>query len=119
MPNTDNNKNNDEQQQFSKQFLQTVYEHVNTLRAQTHGNAVRNHKAIGELWRVILSHYLNIEIKEIPPFIVALMQDAVKTVRAISNPDNIDNLHDKVGYTLIAGLAKKEEEKENAMVTKK
>jgi len=62
-------------------------------RQQIHGNAKTNFAAIGRMWGAIL------KIEDISPTIVALMYDAGKTIRCVSNPLHEDNWLDKIGYT--------------------
>ena len=62
-------------------------------RQEIHGDAVINFTAIGRMWGAIL------KIQDIPPHIVALMYDAGKTIRCVSNPLHEDNWLDKTGYT--------------------
>ena len=62
-------------------------------RQQIHGDAKTNFAAIGRMWGAIL------KIEDISPTIVALMYDAGKTIRCVSNPLHEDNWLDKIGYT--------------------
>lgn len=62
-------------------------------RQQQYGDAAYNFLVIGKIWAALL------DIDEIPPYQVALMMDALKTVRAFNNPDHLDSWQDKLGYT--------------------
>jgi hypothetical protein len=62
-------------------------------RQTVHGDAIKNFTAIGRIWGAILC------IDDIPPHLVALMYDAGKTIRCVSNPLHEDNWLDKLGYT--------------------
>lgn len=62
-------------------------------RQLIHGDAETNFAAIGRIWGAIL------KIEDIPPYVVALMYDAGKTIRCVSNPLHEDNWLDKIGYT--------------------
>jgi hypothetical protein len=62
-------------------------------RQQIHGDAKTNFAAIGRMWGAIL------KIEDISPTVVALMYDAGKTIRCVSNPLHEDNWLDKIGYT--------------------
>lgn len=63
-------------------------------RQQIHGDAEENFARIGEIWAIMLK--LDAPI---PPWKVALMMDAFKTVRCLVNPNHRDNWLDKQGYT--------------------
>jgi hypothetical protein len=62
-------------------------------RQETYGDAQNNFAAIGQMWGAIL------EVDPIPPYIVALMFDSAKTIRAARNPHHKDSWLDKIGYT--------------------
>lgn len=62
-------------------------------RQKIHGDAITNFTMIGRMWGAML------KIEDIPPHVVALMYDAGKSVRCISNPHHEDNWLDKTGYT--------------------
>lgn len=62
-------------------------------REDEYGSAQENFEKIGKVWAALL------EIEEIPPYQVALMMDALKTVRLFRNPDHEDSWLDKEGYT--------------------
>tara|TARA_R110000822_G_scaffold219123_2_gene353360 strand:+ start:683 stop:934 length:252 start_codon:yes stop_codon:yes gene_type:complete len=62
-------------------------------RQEIHGDAITNFTMIGRMWGAML------QIEDIPPHVVALMYDAGKSVRCISNPHHEDNWLDKTGYT--------------------
>ena len=62
-------------------------------RQEIHGDAVTNFTMIGRMWGALL------QIEDIPPHVVALMYDAGKSVRCMSNPLHDDNWLDKQGYT--------------------
>jgi hypothetical protein len=62
-------------------------------RQKIHGDAIINFTMIGRMWGAML------KIEDIPPHVVALMYDAGKSVRCISNPHHEDNWLDKTGYT--------------------
>ena len=62
-------------------------------REDEYGSAQENFEKIGKVWAALL------EIQEIPPYQVALMMDALKTVRLFRNPEHEDSWLDKEGYT--------------------
>ena len=62
-------------------------------RESEYGDARENFEKIGKVWAALL------EIEEIPAYQVALMMDALKTVRLFRNPDHEDSWLDKEGYT--------------------
>ena len=62
-------------------------------RESEYGDAKENFDKIGKVWAALL------EIEEIPAYQVALMMDALKTVRLFRNPDHEDSWLDKEGYT--------------------
>ncbi len=62
-------------------------------RESEYGDARENFEKIGKVWAALL------EIEDIPAYQVALMMDALKTVRLFRNPDHEDSWLDKEGYT--------------------
>jgi len=62
-------------------------------RLEQYGEAVVEFTAIGRIWGALL------KIEDIPPHEVALMMDALKTVRCFANPTYLDSWIDKQGYT--------------------
>lgn len=68
-------------------------EAILAAREDEYGSAQENFKKIGKVWAALL------EIQEIPPYQVALMMDALKTVRLFRNPEHEDSWLDKEGYT--------------------
>ena len=68
-------------------------EAILAAREDEYGNAQENFEKIGKVWAALL------EIQEIPPYQVALMMDALKTVRLFRNPEHEDSWLDKEGYT--------------------
>jgi len=71
-------------------------------REHTHGDTEWNMRCIGTGWHSILEGYFGHEIPEIPAFVVALMQDYMKTSRAVCGTYMDDHYDDKGGYTKIA-----------------
>lgn len=65
-------------------------------REEDYGSASVNFGRIGALWAVLLDLDQPIE-----PHMVALMMDALKTVRLISNPEHEDSWFDKIGYSTL------------------
>jgi len=65
-------------------------------RQEEYGDPETNFERIGIIWSVILNGK-----EPIPSWKVALMMDAVKTVRLIRNPNHKDSWNDKLGYTEI------------------
>ena len=61
-------------------------------RQNEYGDAFENFLAIGRIWGALLF------IEDIEPTQVALMMDALKTVRCFNNPQHKDSWHDKLGY---------------------
>lgn len=68
-------------------------ETILAMREAQYGDAETNFEKIGKVWAALL------EIEEIPAYQVALMMDALKTVRLFRNPDHEDSWLDKEGYT--------------------
>lgn len=68
-------------------------EAILAAREDEYGSAQENFEKIGKVWAALL------EIQEIPPYQVALMMDALKTVRLFRNPEHEDSWLDKEGYT--------------------
>ena len=64
-------------------------------RDEQYGDPLYNFERIGIIWAALL------DIETIEPYQVALMMDALKTVRAFNNPEHLDSWHDKLGYTEI------------------
>jgi hypothetical protein len=62
-------------------------------READYGDAGQNFEKIGRVWGALL------EIDEIPAYQVALMMDALKTVRLFRSPEHEDSWLDKQGYT--------------------
>lgn len=63
------------------------------MREAQYGDALENFEKIGKVWGALL------EIEPISACQVALMMDALKTVRLFRNPDHEDSWLDKEGYT--------------------
>lgn len=61
-------------------------------RQEEYGDALENFETIGKIWGALLS------IDAIAPWQVALMMDALKTVRLFKNPTHEDSWLDKEGY---------------------
>ena len=62
-------------------------------RQEEYGDALQNFTDIGIIWGTLLG------IGPIPAFQVALLMDALKTVRVFNNPSHDDSWIDKEGYT--------------------
>lgn len=62
-------------------------------RQEQYGDALYNFEVIGKIWGALL------DMEPIAPYQVALMMDALKTVRAFNNPEHLDSWQDKLGYT--------------------
>jgi len=62
------------------------------MRQAEYGDALENFEKIGKIWGALL------DIDPIPPYKVALMMDALKTVRLFNNPEHEDSWIDKYGY---------------------
>lgn len=62
-------------------------------RQEEYGDALENFETIGRIWAALL------DIDDIKPWQVALMMDALKTVRLFKNPSHEDSWLDKEGYT--------------------
>jgi hypothetical protein len=62
-------------------------------RQNEYGDALENFETIGKIWGALL------KIDAIPPHQIALMMDALKTVRLFKNPQHLDSWLDKEGYT--------------------
>ena len=63
------------------------------IREVEYGDAKNNFEKIGKIWGALL------DIEPIAPHQVALMMDALKTVRVFNNPSHQDSWLDKQGYT--------------------
>ena len=61
-------------------------------RQQEYGDALQNFTDIGVIWGTLLG------VKPLEPYQVALMMDALKTVRCFNNPSHKDSWLDKQGY---------------------
>jgi hypothetical protein len=61
-------------------------------RQEEYGNALENFETIGKIWGALLN------IDPVEPYQVALMMDALKTVRLFKNPNHEDSWLDKEGY---------------------
>jgi hypothetical protein len=68
-------------------------ETILAMREAQYGDAGENFEKIGRVWGALL------DIDDIPPYQVALMMDALKTVRLFRNPEHEDSWLDKQGYT--------------------
>jgi hypothetical protein len=68
-------------------------ETILAMREAQYGDAGENFEKIGRVWGALL------DIDDIPPYQVALMMDALKTVRLFKNPEHEDSWLDKQGYT--------------------
>ena len=68
-------------------------ETILAMREAQYGDALENFEMIGKVWGALL------DIEAIPPYQVALMMDALKTVRLFRNPTHEDSWLDKEGYT--------------------
>ena len=62
-------------------------------RQDEYGDAIDNFVKIGKIWGALLDR------DEIPAYQVALMMDALKTVRLFRSPEHEDSWLDKQGYT--------------------
>jgi hypothetical protein len=74
--------------QMSKKVKQILNE-----RQEEYGDAITNFTKIGIIWGTLL------DVGDIEPYQVALMMDALKTVRCFDNPSHKDSWLDKQGYT--------------------
>lgn len=61
-------------------------------RQNDYGDALENFETIGKIWGALLG------VEPIAPYKVALMMDALKTVRLFRNPKHEDSWLDKYGY---------------------
>lgn len=68
-------------------------ERILAAREADYGDALENFEKIGRVWGALL------DIDDIPPYQIALMMDALKTVRLFRNPQHEDSWLDKQGYT--------------------
>jgi len=62
-------------------------------RQQEYGDAMQNFTDIGIIWGTLLG------IQPLESYQVALLMDALKTVRCFNNPAHKDSWLDKQGYT--------------------
>ena len=65
-------------------------------RGKQWGDASGTHVRIAKMWDAIADR------QEITALKVVLMMDALKSIRADINPDEVDSFDDKAGYTQIA-----------------
>lgn len=68
-------------------------DHILATREAQYGDALENFEKIGRVWAALL------DIDDIPAYQVALMMDALKTVRLFRNANHEDSWLDKEGYT--------------------
>ena len=61
-------------------------------RLEQYGDAHTEFTTIGRIWGALL------KIEDIPPYEIALLMDALKTVRLFHNPAHEDSYNDKFGY---------------------
>lgn len=61
-------------------------------RLEQYGDAHTEFTTIGKIWGALL------KIEDIPAYEVALLMDALKTVRLFHNPAHEDSYNDKFGY---------------------
>ena len=73
--------------------MRHTVDEVLAQRLEQYGDAKIEFTAIGRIWGALL------KIEDIPPHEVALMMDALKTVRCFANPNHEDSWLDKEGYT--------------------
>jgi len=73
--------------------MQKRVDNILEERQEEYGNAAQNFTDIGIIWGALL------RIEPIPNYQVALMMDALKTVRCFNNPTHKDSWFDKEGYT--------------------
>ena len=78
------------------EILETSLNLVSGNRNDTHGDKLRNHQNIADLW----SAYLGIEIS---PMQVATLMVLLKVARTKEGSHNIDDYVDACGYAAIAG----------------
>ena len=78
------------------EILETSLNLVSGNRNDTHGDKLRNHQNIADLW----SAYLSIEIS---PMQVATLMVLLKVARTKEGSHNIDDYVDACGYAAIAG----------------
>jgi hypothetical protein len=62
------------------------------IREAEYGDALENFEKIGRIWGALL------DIDDIEPYKVALLMDALKTVRLFANGQHEDSWLDKHGY---------------------
>ena len=62
-------------------------------RLEQYGDACEEFTRIGKIWGALLNMQ-----DDIPPHEVALMMDALKSVRITKNPFHEDSWNDKIGY---------------------
>lgn len=78
------------------EILETSLNLVSGNRNDTHGDKLKNHQNIADLW----SAYLGIEIS---PMQVATLMVLLKVARTKEGSHNIDDYIDACGYAAIAG----------------
>ena len=78
------------------EILETSLNLVSGNRNDTHGDKLKNHQNIADLW----SAYLGIEIT---PMQVATLMVLLKVARTKEGSHNIDDYIDACGYAAIAG----------------
>ena len=85
-----------------EEILKKAAELVSTKRESSHGDALKNHSQIADLWSVFLDDKLKI-MKEITPGDVAVMMCLLKISRSTMGDFNIDDFVDGAAYMAIAG----------------
>lgn len=83
-----------------------------SVREKQWGNPLKTHQRIADVWVSVLGDKM-VKGSTITPYEVALMMSGLKLVRASINPSDPDSLIDAQGYTELAQLFAKEENKTN------
>ena len=79
---------------MSKDSTKEALNSVLKERQKNYGNALENFEKIGKIWAALLGLPEPIE-----PHQVALLMDALKTVRVFDRPEHEDSWIYKLGYT--------------------
>jgi len=85
-----------------KEILKKASDLTSTERDAEYGSWYRNACDVGVVWGIILRSK-DYKMPPPSPEQVALMMDAVKTVRLAHNPDHEDSWVDKCGYSALGG----------------
>jgi hypothetical protein len=76
---------------------------VSGERSETHGDVVKNHTAIADMWNGYLKARVGIKEAELDAEDVANMMECLKIARRLNGSFNKDDYVDGAGYAAVAG----------------